>query len=181
VTLHQHALQPLHTDDQGVVRFKANAIVRFLLDAGPFDMNQLAMMPFDDADRAQFAQLIGYSLCGFGELCYVSDELYARSVPEQPGVIKAAWQPIATAPKDGRALLLLSAGYTREGIAHPPKCHIGQRDSEGTSWVDENGQCGRLADNCYTLATTGIWLSGGGWFQPNEVTHWMALPMLPQE
>lgn len=45
-----------------MVRFKANAIVRHLLDAGPFDMNQLAMMKFPREDREQFAELIGYSL-----------------------------------------------------------------------------------------------------------------------
>lgn len=50
------------------VRFKENSIVRFLLDGGPFDLNMLARMPFSVEDREQFAQLIGYSLEGFGEL-----------------------------------------------------------------------------------------------------------------
>ena len=68
-----HPLQPLVKLDDGVVRFHANTIVRFLLDAGPFDMNQLACMQFTAHDREQFAQLIGYTLCGFEELSYVSD------------------------------------------------------------------------------------------------------------
>lgn len=76
----KHPVQPLETDSSGVLRFKKNAIVRFLLDAGPFDMNQLALMPFSQEDREQFAQLIGYSLSGFGELSYVSDETYERAV-----------------------------------------------------------------------------------------------------
>lgn len=74
-----HPIQPLALDEHGVMRFKANAIVRFLLDAGPFDMNQLACMPFAKEDREQFAQLIGYSLAGFGDLSYVTDETYERA------------------------------------------------------------------------------------------------------
>jgi hypothetical protein len=69
-----HPMQPLELDDHGILRFKQNAIVRFLLDAGKFNMNDLALMPFSDEDREQFAQLIGYSHAGFGELSYVSDE-----------------------------------------------------------------------------------------------------------
>jgi len=69
-----HPMQPLELDDHGILRFKQNAIVRFLLDAGVFDMNMLALMPFSDEDRVQFAQLIGYSHGGFCDLSYVSDE-----------------------------------------------------------------------------------------------------------
>jgi hypothetical protein len=71
-----HPIQPLITSPDGVTRFKGNAIVRFLLDAGPFNLNQLAIMQYSDEDREQFAQLIGYSLSGFGELSYVSDKTY---------------------------------------------------------------------------------------------------------
>ena len=71
-----HPIQPLITDKNGTTRFKGNAIVGFLLDAGPFDMNQLAVMHFSDEDREQFVQLIGYSLSGFGELSCVSDKTY---------------------------------------------------------------------------------------------------------
>lgn len=39
----EHPMQPLLKDEHGVLRFKANKIVRFLLDAGPFDMNALAV------------------------------------------------------------------------------------------------------------------------------------------
>ena len=78
-------MQPVELDDGGVARFKGNAIVRFLLDAGPFDMNQLARMPWSDEDREQLAQLIGYSVCGFGELDYASDRVYdaAQAVAEE--------------------------------------------------------------------------------------------------
>lgn len=57
-------------------RFVPNKIVERLLDEGPFDMNQIATWDISQQDREQFAQLIGYSLSGFGELNYVSDEVY---------------------------------------------------------------------------------------------------------
>ena len=67
-----HPLQPIVRDPSGIYRFKPNAIVRFLLDAGPYDLNKIAMMPFADEDREQLAQLIGYSVDGFCDLSYAS-------------------------------------------------------------------------------------------------------------
>ena len=55
-------------DQNGTVRFKRNAIVVHLLENGGIDMNAIARLPFDNRDREQFAQLIGYSVNGFGEL-----------------------------------------------------------------------------------------------------------------
>ena len=74
-----HPIQPIVLDDDGIQRFKANGLVRYLLDAGPFDMNDLSLMPFSQEDREQFAQLIGYSVSGFGDLSYVRDETYNRA------------------------------------------------------------------------------------------------------
>lgn len=68
-------MQPIVEDEHGVCRFKQNAIVRFLLDEGPFDMNKLAMLPgISQAERNQFAQLIGYSVSGYGDLSYADPE-----------------------------------------------------------------------------------------------------------
>lgn len=76
----RHPIQPTVTDNQGVLRFKANAIVQHLLDTHPAcNMNTLAVIPFADEDRQQFAQLIGYSLDGFSTLSYVDDEAYATA------------------------------------------------------------------------------------------------------
>ena len=72
----QHPIQPLISDNQGTLRFQSNALVRYLLDHGPFDMNDLAGVQCSNEDREQFAQLIGYSLHGFGGLPYVSTETY---------------------------------------------------------------------------------------------------------
>ena len=72
----KHPIQPIVQGEHGTYRFKKNKIVEFLLDNGPFDMNMLAGQEFSTEDREQFAQLIGYSLSGFGELSYVSAETY---------------------------------------------------------------------------------------------------------
>jgi hypothetical protein len=79
----KHPVQPLVTMPKGTVRFKANKIVQFLYDTSRNKMNELALMPFSNEDREQFAQLIGYSLGGFGELPYVSDETYRRAARQR--------------------------------------------------------------------------------------------------
>jgi len=75
----KHPMQQQYKDSAGVIRFTKNAIVEFLLEDGPFDMNQLSRMSFSEEDRAQFAQLIGYSRSGFCDLSYVSDEACAQA------------------------------------------------------------------------------------------------------
>ena len=70
-------MQPLVVDPSGVVRFQENKIVRALLDycsERGMSLNELHRMDFTQQDRTQFAQLIGYSLSGFHELSYASDE-----------------------------------------------------------------------------------------------------------
>lgn len=73
----KHPMQNIHLDEQGVARFVENEIVRHILDHGGIDLNELAMS-FHAAehreDFEQFAQLIGYSVCGFADLSYASDE-----------------------------------------------------------------------------------------------------------
>lgn len=95
----QHPFQPLALDEQGVMRFKKNAIVEYLLDwcatrngcagynkvdvSGPApDMNEIARMPFSREDRVQLAQLVGYSLSGFADLGYVGDVDFAAAQVE---------------------------------------------------------------------------------------------------
>jgi len=74
-----HPTQPLSRDHNNRLRFKENKIVSYLLENGGINMNKLACLPFDNEDRVQLAQLIGFSLGGFGELSYVSDKDYARA------------------------------------------------------------------------------------------------------
>jgi len=68
-------LQPIRNG-----RFVPNKIVRMLLDTGTVDLNKIACMNFTREEQEQFAQLIGYSLGGFSELSYVSDETYEAAV-----------------------------------------------------------------------------------------------------
>lgn len=75
----KHPIQPI-VNDEGTLRFKENRIVGYLLERGPLDMNQLAVMDFSDEDRLQFAQLIGYSLYGSSTLSYMTDEVYNTAV-----------------------------------------------------------------------------------------------------
>jgi len=83
-------MQPIVRID-GVARFKENQIVRWLLDRGDENMNTIACMNFSDEDRTQFAQLIGYSVSGAGDLDYFdrdvlakADEIVACSNPATP-------------------------------------------------------------------------------------------------
>jgi len=78
----KHPAQEIVRDSDGTFRFRKNEIVRYLLDCGPSDMNHLAIIPFAKEDREQFAQLIGYSVCGFSELSYASDEMVGRAKEE---------------------------------------------------------------------------------------------------
>ena len=48
----KHPIQPIVKDEHGTDRFKKNAIVEFLLDRGPYDLNKLAAMGFSDATSA---------------------------------------------------------------------------------------------------------------------------------
>lgn len=72
-------MQPLHIDQNGKPRFVANLLVDALLSystAKGMGMNELALVKCSPEERMQFAQLIGYSLSGYGELSYVTDESY---------------------------------------------------------------------------------------------------------
>jgi len=75
----KHPIQPVLSVNN-VLRFKENAIVSYLLDNGGITLNDIAFLDFSDEDREQFAQLIGYSLSGFGDLYYTSNKTYETAV-----------------------------------------------------------------------------------------------------
>lgn len=80
-------MQPLCIDQFGTLRFKVNPIVQHLLDVAGnvgVNMNTIAMQGFEPEDQMQFAQLIGYSLGGYGDLSYVTDESYERASAAAP-------------------------------------------------------------------------------------------------
>lgn len=72
-------MQNIVIDPHGVPRFKKNAVVEYLLNRGPFDLNHLAVQNFSNEDQAQFAQLIGYSVSGWGDLSYVDPKLAGKA------------------------------------------------------------------------------------------------------
>lgn len=81
-------MQPVYETDQGTIRFRQNVIVRELVDRdgergrvypqfparSDGGLNWIAMQDFSRADQEQLAQLIGYSISGYHELSYVTDE-----------------------------------------------------------------------------------------------------------
>jgi hypothetical protein len=72
----KHPMQPIILDAHGVARFQANPIVKYLLEHGGLDLNDLAIAKhrtggWTKQDEAHFAQLIGYSVSGWGDLSYV--------------------------------------------------------------------------------------------------------------
>lgn len=76
-------IQPTHTDHNGTLRFRQNRVVRYLLDHGGLDMSKLHLAEeLSDCaeDWQQFAQLIGYSVYGFGTLPYVDTDTYGTVV-----------------------------------------------------------------------------------------------------
>lgn len=88
-TANKLPMQPLVIDAHGTLRFKENLIVRKLLDYATehgYGLNEMAREEFDAEDQMQLAQLIGYSLSGYGTLSYVTDESYecaAATAPQQ--------------------------------------------------------------------------------------------------
>ncbi|RWS52723.1 hypothetical protein DN586_22335 [Enterobacter cloacae] len=80
-------MQPLVIDSHGTLRFKENPIVRKLLDYATehgYGLNEIAREEFDAEDHMQLAQLIGYSLSGYGTLSYVTDESYEHAAAAAP-------------------------------------------------------------------------------------------------
>ena len=88
-------MQPVVLDEEGVARFQDNPIVRYLVDwaqAKGMGLNELMMLSqhtgWKRADWEQLAQLIGYSVGGFGELTYVRDATYERAVVKKERALK---------------------------------------------------------------------------------------------
>jgi len=69
----KHPTQPLVIDSDGVIRFKENKLILFLMDSTPhLNLNTLSIRDqegkFNKGDYTQLMQLIGYSVSGYGEL-----------------------------------------------------------------------------------------------------------------
>lgn len=83
----RHPMQQIVRASDGVIRFRENAIVRALLDEatarGGLDLNKIAIGvgtgQFSVEDEIQLAQLIGYSVSGFGDLSYAPRDIVRRA------------------------------------------------------------------------------------------------------
>lgn len=76
----KHPMQPVEIAKDGIIRFKQNKLVRKLVDQ--YGLNDLAVaIPSEDYadDWNQLAQLIGYSVSGFGDLSYADPEIVAKA------------------------------------------------------------------------------------------------------
>jgi hypothetical protein len=89
-------MRPVEIDADGRPRFKANALVRLLLDADGHtrrvflgrleDLAAAGAVPQADVD--EFFQLIGYSVGGYGELAHVSRASAAAADAEAARVLR---------------------------------------------------------------------------------------------
>lgn len=78
---------------EGVIRFKANEIVKRVLEHSErhgFDLHELSGLEFTAEERMQFVQLLGYSVSGYGDLPYVSEVSYEAAARRAV----AAYQPL---------------------------------------------------------------------------------------
>ena len=75
----RHPMQPIEKAADGVVRFKANAIVRWLIDTNKTNLNEIAMHGFDTDDMVQFWQQLGYSVSGYGDLSFIPKDVIRRA------------------------------------------------------------------------------------------------------
>ena len=84
----KHPMQKVYKDEHNVYRFRGNDIIQWLFNSGKLDLNEIAQLRFDNEDRQQLAQLLGYSISGYGELdSYVDDAAYSRAIMVQEKAI----------------------------------------------------------------------------------------------
>jgi hypothetical protein len=80
----KHPMQPIVWVDD-VTRFKENKLVRILLDHGRdtgMGLNELSIHFWGEEykeDWNQLAQLIGYSVSGFGDLSYADEKIVNKA------------------------------------------------------------------------------------------------------
>ena len=86
-------MQSVIMTEDGKLRFRENQIISFLVELAfenGFSLSKIAAMDFSDEDRMQLAQLMGYSVAGYGMLSYVSDESYAKALEMAKAVTESS-------------------------------------------------------------------------------------------
>ena len=84
----RHPMQPIEKAADGVVRFKANAIVRWLIDTNRTNLNEITMQGFDADDMVQFWQQLGYSVSGYGDLSFIPKDVVRRADRKAERILK---------------------------------------------------------------------------------------------
>lgn len=78
----EYPMQPIALDEHGTVRFEGSPIISYLASEVT-DLNHLAIWcaqnQIGQKYQEQLAQLIGYSVSGYGTLSYVSDRSFDRA------------------------------------------------------------------------------------------------------
>jgi hypothetical protein len=111
--------QPIEMDKHGVVRFRANSLVRYLLDAGGIDMSQIRLLPnIPREELRQFYQLIGYSVGGY-------EEVFDQDEDEED--VATAQAIAAEVVEDAKAAAMAAAG-PRQQQAETPKRPLTWKD-----------------------------------------------------
>jgi len=74
-------MQPIYVDGDNIVRFRANAIVRWLVDSGRVDLNDVTknMDSMNRYDIAQFWQMLGTSVSAFCGYDFVPRSVVKRA------------------------------------------------------------------------------------------------------
>lgn len=89
----EYPMQPIVLDEKGQPRFKANPIIHWLVFSEKIDLNEVARHCRENDvpkwAQEQFAQLMGYSVGGFGELHYVRDAAYNEAARQAEELRKA--------------------------------------------------------------------------------------------
>lgn len=124
-----HPMQPIGWDGHGVIRFKRNAIVDALLDEctalGGIDLNDIAVRVqtggFPIEDQIQLAQLIGYSVSGFGDLSYAPEGMVARADDEADRI--AGTNPTPKPPDIGEVGAPFRSIIRMMAALNPPDDH----------------------------------------------------------
>jgi len=107
----KHPIQPVISDD-GTLRFRQNLVVRYLLNTGGLDLNDIGRQDFPKEDLEQFYQLIGCTLSVFGDMPLVSDEvyeaarhMYEEGVPEEKARLEVLQQTLSRLQPIVRSLI----------------------------------------------------------------------------
>lgn len=85
-------MQPVVRAADGCIRFRENRIVSALLEHSSrhgYSLNETAIGDFTDDEHMQLAQLIGYSVSGYGDLSYASEESVSRADELAEAIIAA--------------------------------------------------------------------------------------------